>query len=54
MVSFLKDNSNKSSKIENLAYSFSSNKYLNNSLSSIGIQTDSAGKIDIDEKKIKI
>lgn len=53
VVSFLKENSDKSSKIENLAYSFSSNKYLNNSLSSIGIQIDSDGKIAIDEKRLK-
>ena len=53
VVSFLKDNSNKSTKIGNLSYSFNSNKYLNNSLSSIGIQIDSDGKVAIDEKKLK-
>lgn len=49
VVSFLKDNSSKSSKIENLSYSFSTNKFLNTSLSSIGMQIDSNGKLNVNE-----
>ena len=53
VVSFLKDNSSKSYKIENLAYSFNTNKFLNNSLSGIGMEIDSTGKINVNEKELK-
>lgn len=53
VISFLKDNSNKSSKIENLAYSFNTNKFLNSSLSSIGMEIDSSGKINVNEGTLK-
>ena len=53
VVDFLKDNSKKSTEIDNLAYSFSTSRFMEISLSSIGINVDSAGKLSVNEDTLK-
>lgn len=53
VVDFLKDNSKKSTEIDNLAYSFSTSRFMESSLSSIGINVDSAGKLSVNEDTLK-
>lgn len=51
-VDFFNNNSKVSSKVANLAASFSSSKYSGRALESIGIDVDSKGKLSIDEERL--